>query len=319
MQAYGVRGSAQEGGEFEYADDVVRVATGIVNAYLIGTSDYWILVDTGIAGFAALLKRAVAARFGPQARPAAIVLTHGHFDHAGNAEALALEWNVPVLAHPLELPYLNGASDYPPQDPTVGGAIACMSRVFPYGGRALQAELFSLSGDTIPGLPQWRWLHTPGHTAGHISLFRPSDRTLIAGDALATMDMDSWVEQVRRTPEPCNPPAPLTTDWAAARRSVQLLADLEPRAIGAGHGLPIAGDGVAEAVRRFADGFTPPAHGRYVAAPAVAGPEGIEWIPPVVPDPFPRRVAGVAMVALGAWGLARAASSGRRSRQLRRA
>ena len=50
MQAYSVRESAQQGRVFEYAPDVVRVATGIVNAYLVGTRERWMLVDTGIAG-----------------------------------------------------------------------------------------------------------------------------------------------------------------------------------------------------------------------------------------------------------------------------
>jgi glyoxylase-like metal-dependent hydrolase (beta-lactamase superfamily II) len=313
MRAYRVNGRSAPPGPgnsaryvFEYGDDVARVATGFVNAYLLGTAAQWVLVDTGVAGFAGLIKRAAQARFGPATRPAAIVLTHGHFDHAGNADRLGLEWNVPVLAHPLEMPYLTGQSDYPPIDPTVGGAMACMSRACPSGGRALAAEIFMLSGDTIPGMPEWQWIHTPGHTAGHVSLFRNRDGMLIAGDALATMNVDSWVEQVRRTPELCNPPAPFTTDWEAARRSVETLAELEPRAIGAGHGWPVAGAGAAEALKEFARRFAPPAHGRYVAAPAVAGFDGVEWVPPPVPDPLPRQAAGAALVVAGMVGLAAA-------------
>jgi glyoxylase-like metal-dependent hydrolase (beta-lactamase superfamily II) len=232
-------------------------------------------------------------------------LTHAHFDHAGNADALARHWNVPVLAHPLEMPYLTGESDYPPQDPTVGGAIAAMSRTFPHGGRALRADVRMLSGHALD-VPGWRWIHTPGHTAGHLSLFRDADRTLLAGDALTTMDMDSWTEQVRRTPALCRPPAPLTTDWEAARRSVQALAALEPRVVAAGHGLPVAGDDVPDAMRRFAERFAAPAHGRYVIAPAETGPAGVEWLPPAVPDSFPRRATGAALVVIGALGLAAA-------------
>ena len=154
MQSYGVRGSSDEGRELEYAPDILRVATGIVNAYLIGTPDRWFLVDTGIAGFGTLVRRAADARFGAGSRPAQIVLTHAHFDHAGNVDSLALDWDVPVLAHHMEWPYLTGQSDYPPQDPTVGGAMACLSRAFPHSGRELHAQLFALSGDTIPGMPE---------------------------------------------------------------------------------------------------------------------------------------------------------------------
>ncbi len=317
MHAYSVKETSKDRStaahKLDHAPDITRVQTGFVNTYLVGTRERWILVDTGIAGFAPLIKRAAAARFGPESRPSAIVLTHGHFDHAGNADALARHWNVAVYAHPLEQPYLTGESDYPPQDPTVGGAIAVMSRTFPHRGRALQSELRMLTGESVD-LPGWRWIHTPGHTPGHISLFRDADRTLIAGDALATMDMDSWVEHVRRTPEVCNPPAPLTTDWDAARRSVGALAALRPHAIAAGHGLPLAGDDVTEALTRFAASFAPPAHGRYVVAPAQTGPAGVEWLPPAIPDPFPRRAAGAALVVIGAIGLA-AASRRRAGRQ----
>ena len=40
-------------------------------------------------------------------------------------------------------------------------------------------------------MPGWRWVHTPGHTAGHVSLFRDADRTLIAGDAFVTTKQES--------------------------------------------------------------------------------------------------------------------------------
>ena len=255
--------------------------------------------------FPPLIQRAAESRFGGKSRPVAIVLTHGHFDHAGNANTLARAWDVPVYAHTLEIPYLTGRSNYPPIDPTVGGAIAAMSRMFPRQPPRVDG-VQQLPVDLMSQMPGWGWIHTPGHTAGHVSLFRASDALLLAGDALVTMNMDSWIEQVRRTPEPCRPPAPLTTDWVAAATSVRQLGALEAKAIGAGHGLPIAGDEVAAAVHRFAETFTPPAHGRYVQSPARTGPDGVEWLPPPVPDPFPQQAMGAALVTLGAVGLAAA-------------
>src|SRR6476620_2850529 len=106
------------------APDVACLAEPIVNVYFIGPPHAgdrgWTLVDTGLPRMTGQITAAAAERFGPDARPAAIILTHGHFDHTGQLVTLAQEWDVPVYAHRLELPYLTGLSAYPPPDPTVG-------------------------------------------------------------------------------------------------------------------------------------------------------------------------------------------------------
>ena len=290
----------------EPAADVGRLYVVFVNVYFAGPrGGPWALVDTGLPGTAALVRRRAAERYGAASRPAAIVLTHGHFDHAGNALELSRAWDVPVYAHPLELPYLTGRSDYPPPDPTVGGALGLMSRAFPHAGTDLGDRVRPLPADgTVPGMDGWRWIHTPGHTAGHVSLFRESDRTLIAGDALATVDQDAALSMLNLRVEFSVPPAPMTTDWTAGRASVERLAALAPRTVAAGHGSPVRGDRVADDLRRFAGRFTPPARGRYVDRPAVADERGVVAVPPAVPDPLPRNlllagvVAGAAYLAL---------------------
>src|SRR5579884_4088202 len=102
----------------EIARDVAIVPMLIVNAYLLGTQDNWVLVDTGTPGNASKIRKAAEARFGSNAKPKAILLTHGHFDHAGSAKDLLSAWDVRVYAHRSEWPFLNGKSDYPPMDPT---------------------------------------------------------------------------------------------------------------------------------------------------------------------------------------------------------
>jgi len=57
-------------------------------------------------------------------------------------------------------------------------------------------------------------------------------------------------------------PAPFTTDWGAARRSVEILADLVPNTVAAGHGQPINGAQTAEKLIHFALNFKAPVHGR---------------------------------------------------------
>lgn len=302
---------------------IVRVPVVFVNAYLVDVEPDepgrgWVLVDSGLPGLgAAVIARAAAVRYGGRP-PRAIVLTHGHFDHAGSAARLSNMWHVPIFAHELELPYLTGRSDYPPPDPTVGGALAMMSRTFPHRSIDLGASVRPFDGDgTMAALPGWRVLHTPGHTAGHVSLFRQSDGTLLTGDALATMNQESWISNVTLVRELRWPPAPLTTDWSAARRSVEHLAALRPKAIAAGHGLPITGEGAAAALERFSEQFAPPADGRYVRQPARADERGVISLPPPVADPVGGAIRGGA-IAAAVTGLVMTVSRARRRPPRRR-
>jgi glyoxylase-like metal-dependent hydrolase (beta-lactamase superfamily II) len=283
----------------QVAPGVARLPIIFINVYLVGEpGGPWVLVDTGLPLTAPRTRAAAEARYGSGARPAAIILTHGHFDHAGSAMELATGWDVPIYAHPLEMPYLTGQSDYPPQDPTIPGAISFMSRLFPHSGYDFGDRVRPLPEDgSVPGMPGWRWLHTPGHSPGQVSLFRDTDRALLAGDALATMDMDSWASQLTRDPEFDRPPAPFTPDWEAARTSVEQLAELDPSVVAAGHGIPMQGERVAAKLSAFAEHFPVPANGRYVPFPARFDREGVVSVPPPAPDPLPRQLAIAGLIA----------------------
>jgi glyoxylase-like metal-dependent hydrolase (beta-lactamase superfamily II) len=263
----------------------------------------WVLIDAGMPGSTEQIAHAASEQFGWGARPAAIVLTHGHFDHVGALKELARRWEVPVYAHPLEFPYLTGRSAYPPPDPTVGGgAMARLSPLYPRGPIYVGPRLEELPADnSVPGMPGWRWIHTAGHAPGHVSLFRESDRTLIAGDAVVTTKQESALAVLTQRPEMHGPPAYYTQDWGAARASVQELAALEPQVIATGHGTPMHGAEAAQALRELADNFDElalPKHGRYVNAPAVADERGTVSVPPPFPDPIPKVLLGVGAAAL---------------------
>jgi glyoxylase-like metal-dependent hydrolase (beta-lactamase superfamily II) len=270
------------------APDLAYLRTGIVNLYLYGRpgapSGSWVLIDAGMPGSAARIIRAADEWIGPDSRPAAIILTHGHFDHVGAVRSLAERWDVPVYAHGLELPYLTGRSSYPPPDPTVGGgAMAAMARLYPRGPIDLSARVRALPDDgSVPGMPGWRWIHTPGHTPGHVSLFREDDRTLIAGDAFVTTKQESATAVLTQRPEIHGPPAYYTPDWEAARRSVETLAELEPLRVATGHGPPLQGTEMLADLKELArdfDRLAVPSRGRYVGRPGT--------------DPLPRILLGI--------------------------
>ena len=261
----------------EVAPSVAYRRLGIVNVVFLGPElagdRGWVLVDAGLRGTAHLIERAAAERFGPGARPAAIVQTHGHFDHVGALATLTDRWDAPVYAHPLEHPYLDGSADYPPGDPTVGGgAMAALAGLFPTGPVDVGTRLHHLPEDgTIPGAPGWRWLHTPGHAPGHVSLWRARDRTLIAGDAVITTRQESAYAAATQAPEMHGPPAYFTTAWDDARESVHALADLEPELVLSGHGAPMSGPRMRAALHRLARGFdhlARPRGSRYDRRPA---------------------------------------------------
>jgi hypothetical protein len=122
---------------------------------------------------------------------------------------------------------------------------------------------------------------------------------LIAGDALATADYDSYIGAITAKKKLWRAGTPFTCDWGAAERSARMLAELEPRVLACGHGAPMSGADLPGKLRRFAGAFPRPRHGRYVPEPAISDPErGVVSLPPAPADPMPMLAAGLAAGAL---------------------
>lgn len=299
----------------EFAAGVRCLPAGFANVYFVGKrGGAWVLVDTATPGRTRQIREAADAVYGAGTRPEAILLTHGHRDHAGSAGELAELWDVPIYAHALEMPYLTGKSAYPPLDPTVGGFLALLGRFFAPQTFDLSERVraFEPGGD-VPGLRGWEWHHTPGHSPGHVVFFRREDGTLLTGDAVTTMNLDSFFASALKVRRVCGPPAPFTPDWVTARESVKYLAELRPHSIGSGHGVPMSGSGVVVQLAELATSFPIPVKGRYVREPARMDETGVVSLPPKPPDALPGIAVGVGVAA--AAGMMFAVAARRRKRR----
>ncbi len=233
-----------------------------VNVYFVRSGSGWVLIDSAYARDAAAIRQTAAHVFGER-RPEAIVLTHGHPDHAGAAPQLARAWGVPVYLEPDELPALVTEDLHcrPELLDPIGRFALPLIRPLP---SKLSARLLSTDGlkhelqpfdpgTAIPGLVEWERVPTPGHSPGHVAFFRRGDRVLIAGDACLTRNIFSPWDLLTGRQRLALPPYISCWDWRRTRESVAMLAGLEPHVLACGHGVPMTGPGVAEDLRRFAE------------------------------------------------------------------
>ncbi|RDW15938.1 MBL fold metallo-hydrolase [Oceanobacillus chungangensis] len=263
--------SIGSGRGLEVLPDLYSHTIQIVNICLVGipnTKDF-VLVDAEMPDSADKIISVIEERFGANSRPKAIILTHGHFDHVGAIVELVKKWAVPIFAHELELPFLTGKMSYPKPDASVeGGLIAKMSPMFPNEPINLGENVQGLPADgSVPYMPGFRWIHTPGHSPGHISLFRDEDGTLIAGDAFVTVKQDSLYKVLTQELEVNGLPRYFTTVWNAARKSVEKLQSLKPRIAITGHGKPISGATLSNGLKKLVDEFDKiaiPDYGKFV-------------------------------------------------------
>ena len=122
--------SITSGKNFSITADVFCLPIQIVNIVAIGNPRKdmeWVLVDAGMPKSADTILEALKKHFDGEHPPKSIIITHGHFDH-------------------------------------VGGLVAKLSRIFPREPVNLAStKVSTLTPDgSIPDLPNWRWIHTPG-------------------------------------------------------------------------------------------------------------------------------------------------------------
>lgn len=230
------------------AATIVRVpilAFGMVNAHLVLGPDGCILVDSGTPGTEARVARVLAGQRRSFKDIKLIVITHAHIDHAGNAARLRELTGAPIVAHAAD------AQHFRQEEPMTFCPTGWFARQFlktgfitaPYArfepdillapGAALDLGRFGVPGAVT---------HTPGHTAGSISVELDSKDALV-GDLVASGILLGGLLRTGHARRP-----PFEDDPHAVGAALQGLLDSGQERFHLGHGGPLP----AREVRRHA-------------------------------------------------------------------
>lgn len=184
----------------DWPDGVYPVRGAMSWCHLLADADGLVLIDTGFPGDDVAIRRAVE-KLGLAPRDLrAILLTHGHIDHAGNA-AWAHAWSgAPIYAHPAEQLHLDGKFPYR------GFAHVC--RVLEAIGRGItrytpaKIDVPFADGDVLPFWGGLRVVHLPGHTLGHCGFYAARQDVLFSGDMWSRFLMRTQVSPLIFTDDP---------------------------------------------------------------------------------------------------------------------
>jgi hydroxyacylglutathione hydrolase len=184
-----------------------------LNVYLLGD----VLIDAGLAFNASSILEQVQGR---DVRAHAI--THAHFDHVGASHAVCAALGIPLWAGELDVDAVE-TGKMVGQLPVIGRRMLPAAKRHPVE-RALK------EGDDVGG---FQVLFTPGHSPGHVSYWRESDRVLVCGDVM-------WgFNPFTRRGGPREPFPPFSPEPGTNRDSARRLAALSPELVLFGHGPPL--------------------------------------------------------------------------------
>ena len=241
-----------------YYDLKIRhVSHWIFNCYLVedGGEGRPFVVDAGIPlnGRAVLGELTYGAGLAAS-EICAICSTHTHTDHCAGAPLVHRKSGAPVCFHETLREYQKGKPG-----PTVpfSKLLPILPVLFeaPFDFAAVREWIsaartegvgadpkFRLScpvgaylkdGDALPHAPDWKVMHTPGHSDCSISLWNEKSRTLFSGDTLLSVQGRAWF-----TPE--------HLDAAKMASTEERLRKLPVEHLFPGHGRPIHGEAILQ-------------------------------------------------------------------------
>jgi len=188
-----------------------------------------VLVDAGLGGQAGALGDELAAAGFDWADVWAVLLTHQDGDHAGALATVVERTDAVVFAHPACAPYVDGR-----QEPIKGDG----ERYPP-----VRVDVETPDGTTVATTAgPMEVVFTPGHTPGHVSLYLPDERLVLAADALTAADGDLQ-----------GPSERFTLDMTEAKASAERLADRDVERVLCYHGGVVDAEG--DRIAAVADGI----------------------------------------------------------------
>ncbi len=189
-----------------------------INVYLVGD----ILIDAATRQGEQRIMRQIAGK-----TVTAHALTHAHSDHQGSSHAICEKLGIPLWCGQDDVPAMETAGAIKSPD-----APAWLNRLRDrfWTGPPHPVARALHEGDTVAGFTV---LETPGHSVGHVSFWRESDRVLIVGDVLGNMHFITGIPGLH------TPPDLFTPDPARNRESARRLAELRPALACFGHGAPL--------------------------------------------------------------------------------
>lgn len=202
--------------------DLVSVRGGMSVPHLLLDRDGIVILDTGLPGDARRIRRRLEELGAAATDVRAIVLTHGHLDHAGGAAELRRWSGAPVYAHPLDAAHLAGTHAYRGISRVCGALEAAGRRIWNY--QPVEIDVPLREGEVLPFWGGLRVVHLPGHTVGHCGFVSLRHDLLFSGDL--------WVRFFMRTQVS---PAIFTDDRAQVLTSLRRARELGTRWIVPGH------------------------------------------------------------------------------------
>jgi glyoxylase-like metal-dependent hydrolase (beta-lactamase superfamily II) len=189
-----------------------------INVYLIGD----VLIDAATRQGEKRIMRQIADK-----NVTAHALTHAHPDHQGSSHAICEQLGIPLWCGQGDVPAMETPGAI--KNPKAPGWLNRVQERFWTGPPHPVARALN-EGDEVAGFTV---LETPGHSAGHVSFWRESDRVLIVGDVLGNINFLTGIPGLN------TPPDLFTPDPARNRESARRLAELRPSLACFGHGAPL--------------------------------------------------------------------------------